>query len=1366
MANSFKDILITPNKGVANVAPRIDFKGANNTSNVSMSVSILPENGRAVLKFEGNTGQLMSIIDSITDVVWSANDVSGMPIIEAYASGDVKIGFPYGKLGVNTDNLIRNVNIGGNGLNTEALISVQLPGQGMSFGLNANGFVLYDDLAGASRFVVGRNGKIGIGIDNSSDHLEVYAGNASIGISGGTGTSGTPAYTNLNFRGYAERRTAVIRSFDQSSSVVASGGLEFLVNPDMNADVLRSAVIIDSVGRVGFGTTPSRILHTYTDAANAEVYIESSGNYNGRLRFINTVGQMSVGMIGAPGVNSWLHYDNTSARSIYQYVAGANDYHLWYTGNTEKMRLHNSGNVSIGTTSEAGKLFILATAGKTPLYVQGNGYILFDYLGSSSTYIDQNATYIRTPLGNTRFLFNTLSASPFFIQYGGMHQLARSGYLLLSNADDTNSYYLVNEGPTGSANAILQFMLSGVGEKARFDKGGNLLLGITSSTGKIHGYNNAAIDTYLVMQNSLSSMYLGPNATGDQWIYMSGAYDMMFATNSLERMRLKSGGNLEIYGNVTTSGHVNVNNGVVSVSGGGLRVLNPGGGSNVTSSASRTGALKVRLPVAANASTTMMRFKLSIYEYNSNGEFLGTSATYEISGYNYTGTTWYNVAAVQLTTGGSRRNIRFGNDGTSQCIWIGETSTVWDYPQVFLTDVQAGYSAYHIDRFSKGWDISFVTAFDNVYNGPTLIPKVVTTTSSGGVNLQDITNAFAFSAPSTAGFEIGARGTGSSLLVNTPSLSSSYNSGLAVDGSYGSLISTVNLKAFGVYSGGGYASRMAFYTALGTTLSEKGRFDEYGNFMIGVTSVGTGAANTLAIVNGTPPGSNIAGVQLFAQSGVLKYRNGANAIIVLDSSGGTGYTGSAGSNGATGYTGSAGATGATGYTGSAGTGGGGNVTGTLSRIDSAFVDPDDMGGASDRANIIAACLEAVSSNPKKTVLLTRMYRAQRMEFNTTYDGLRIQGLGEHTGVQMVDTPDHSDVAWGWLLHFNPNANTTMSVTLSNFTVDGNKQGANVMLELAYNPTTCWGVVADGRGYAPTDSDAGNLTLNMRNMWLQNWDQSGFVQIGRNAVTRIHDTIVRYQGKSGIDISRGDFYGDWIDASYSAVLGLNLSSGSHCILTNTRIHHNGRAHPNANVAIGQTDAIGAGLKISAPIDGINRRVRHFYDNVVIENNLGTGLNSTSVAANGFIQAGSLIFRRNGGSAINLTDNASIVCESLNCEDNWYAHETNTIMNHGSLPTYDSNSAALLIYGASRFSFGTVWIECSGRGLGINGGWGARFNARTCYIKNAGVGYNHVTWQDASSYWSVDEMAYSGTGNGLSLAGNVYNRITHTSTLSDL
>lgn len=81
MANSDKDILITPAKDTANL-PEINFKGF---SNDPIRLRVLDDN---TISFEGAAGQLFSINNNLSSgSVFSVNDISGVPGIDFTAQG-------------------------------------------------------------------------------------------------------------------------------------------------------------------------------------------------------------------------------------------------------------------------------------------------------------------------------------------------------------------------------------------------------------------------------------------------------------------------------------------------------------------------------------------------------------------------------------------------------------------------------------------------------------------------------------------------------------------------------------------------------------------------------------------------------------------------------------------------------------------------------------------------------------------------------------------------------------------------------------------------------------------------------------------------------------------------------------------------------------------------------------------------------------------------------------------------------------------------------------------------------------------------------------------------------------------------------
>lgn len=106
MANTDKNIVITPNIGSSTADPKVVFSGADaSTAAQSITLNVYPTNG-GTLSFEGSAGQLFSIANSMSGTIFSANDVSGIPSIEVLDSGVIKLGQYSGNvlLGTATDN--------------------------------------------------------------------------------------------------------------------------------------------------------------------------------------------------------------------------------------------------------------------------------------------------------------------------------------------------------------------------------------------------------------------------------------------------------------------------------------------------------------------------------------------------------------------------------------------------------------------------------------------------------------------------------------------------------------------------------------------------------------------------------------------------------------------------------------------------------------------------------------------------------------------------------------------------------------------------------------------------------------------------------------------------------------------------------------------------------------------------------------------------------------------------------------------------------------------------------------------------------------------------------------------------------------
>lgn len=119
-----------------------------------------------------------------------------------------------------------------------------------------------------------------------------------------------------------------------------------------------------------------------------------------------------------------------------------------------------------------------------------------------------------------------------------------------------------------------------------------------------------------------------------------------------------------------------------------------------------TGTIKITLPVLSGA-CVMQMMEVWVYNYNAQA-----GSQLIISGYTYEDGHWYNYHC--RTSGAYSNGCRVASDGTNMCVLLGTTSTVWNYPKVFMTQYMAGYSdKAHIYRAKP--TISIITSETGYY---------------------------------------------------------------------------------------------------------------------------------------------------------------------------------------------------------------------------------------------------------------------------------------------------------------------------------------------------------------------------------------------------------------------------------------------------------------------------------------------------------------------------------------------------------------------------------------------------------------------------------------------------------------------------
>jgi hypothetical protein len=394
------------------------------------------------------------------------------------------------------------------------------------------------------------------------------------GTSGTTGTSGTSATSGTS------GTTGTSGSSGSSGISGASGsGTTNYVSKWSAATTLTNSQIFDNGTNVGIGTnSPNYILDVYsTGASNARINIGGTTNFVAS-QYTNTSGAMYIGIDDSAGAN----FTGTSyGRFIYS--AGAYPM-VFFTNATERMRITSDGNVAIGTSAP-----LLSATGRGNITLNGStsNILTLGIAGSYSGYLFSDASKIELSSSTQPMTFVTngseririasdgivgigIVPSPWWsgfraIQVGttavlsggsGVTNLGHNYYF-----NGTNTIYLTSSGasyyqqtagqhiwftaPSGTAGTNATFT-----ERMRITEGGNV--GIGTATPADGGANYKILTLNGINSGILRIQHNGANA-GDFESDATNTYlwelrnaNLSLGTNSTERMRITSGGNVGI----------------------------------------------------------------------------------------------------------------------------------------------------------------------------------------------------------------------------------------------------------------------------------------------------------------------------------------------------------------------------------------------------------------------------------------------------------------------------------------------------------------------------------------------------------------------------------------------------------------------------------------------------------------------------------------------------------------------------------------------------------------------------------------------------------------------------------------------------
>ena len=411
---------------------------------------------------------------------------------------------------------------------------------------------------GSSQMVISTTGNVGIGTTSPGDPLHI--------LSGGTDDfiriENTNTYTGLWMNdGGTNNGWLVMSGYTNTPSAGDFAIREY--------GVQTSLVIKQTSGNVGIGTiSPENLLHVKASDGNTAVIkieggnnvVTANGEINSRLEFGSNDG--SVNSSGNVGGSIASVTENTNGA-----ITGL-AFSTFYQSRTpndlaEAMRITGAGNVGIGTTSPT-HLLTLETASSPGLKIKDTtqGATLLAFSQDSNSHV---GTFSSHPL-----VFDTNSTERMRITSAGnvgigtnnpAQKLDVVGKMKISDdiiLAQTNGRIDYDNGV--SSGALRFFSTSGNTERMRIASSGNVGIGTTSPSKKLHvngsyklGTNayiqyDAAYPYTINIQNTASAGDIKlQSANGENKILLqpsTGGID--FYTNSSERMRITDGGNVGI----------------------------------------------------------------------------------------------------------------------------------------------------------------------------------------------------------------------------------------------------------------------------------------------------------------------------------------------------------------------------------------------------------------------------------------------------------------------------------------------------------------------------------------------------------------------------------------------------------------------------------------------------------------------------------------------------------------------------------------------------------------------------------------------------------------------------------------------------